>query len=59
MGKAYSVDLRERVVRAVEEKGMSRRKAARRRTLASATAPRSRGWRGIAGPAAWRRNAMG
>ena len=28
MGKPYSIDLRERVVRAVEEKGMSRRQAA-------------------------------
>src|ERR687884_2274928 len=28
MGKAYSIDLRERVVRAVEEKGLSRRQAA-------------------------------
>ena len=28
MGKPFSIDLRQRVVRAVEEKGMSRRKAA-------------------------------
>jgi putative transposase len=28
MGKPYSIDLRKRVVRAVEEQGMSRRKAA-------------------------------
>ena len=28
MGKAYSIDLRERVVRAVEEQGLSRRQAA-------------------------------
>ncbi len=30
MGKPYSLDLRERVVRAVEEDGLSRRKAAER-----------------------------
>jgi putative transposase len=30
MGKAYSMDLRERVVRAVEEDGLSRRQAAAR-----------------------------
>jgi putative transposase len=30
MGKPYSVDLRERVVRAVEEEGLSRRQAAAR-----------------------------
>jgi putative transposase len=30
MGKPYSIDLRERVVRAVEEKGLSRRQAAAR-----------------------------
>ncbi len=30
MGKPYSIDLRERVVRAVEQKGMSRRAAAAR-----------------------------
>ena len=38
MGKAYSMDLRERVVRAVEDDGFSRRRAARRFGVAESTA---------------------
>ena len=38
MAKPYSIDLRERVVRAVEEEGMSRRRAAERFGVAASTA---------------------
>ena len=38
MGKAYSMDLRERVVRAVEDDGLSRRRAARCFGVAESTA---------------------
>ena len=38
MGKPYSLDLRERVVRAVEQGGLSRRQAAERFGVAASTA---------------------
>jgi putative transposase len=38
MGKPYSIDLRERVVRAVEEEGLSRRAAALRFGVEASTA---------------------
>ena len=38
MAKPYSMDLRDRVVRAVEEKGLSRREAAHRFGVAASTA---------------------
>ena len=38
MGKPYSMDLRDRVVRAVEQEGLSRRQAAERFGIAASTA---------------------
>ena len=38
MGKPYSMDLRDRVVRAVEQEGLSRRQAAERFGVAASTA---------------------